>query len=313
MEELGGYFPLELRKGEHYHREALALNSARNCLKYIVKAQRPSKIYLPAYCCDSLLEPLEYEEVEYDFYHINAQLELIKFPNLKSGERLLYINYFGIKFDYVKYLHRHYGSALIVDNTQAFFEKPIYGVDTFYSPRKFFGVTDGGYLYTSVYLDEVLEQDQSRDRFAHLLGRHENNANIFYPEYQKNEGFLVNQPIKIMSELTQRILASLCYEQIALTRQRNFWMLHAALVHSNEFKEFPIGEFVPMVYPYCNNDSNLRRRLLENKIYVAKYWSDAAGRANPHESYMIDKAIYLPIDQRVDIIELNKIVGVVYG
>lgn len=313
MTELGGYFSLELREGEHYHREALALNSARNCLKYIIKAQMPSKIYLPAYCCDSLIEPLEDEKVEYEFYHIDSRLELIKLPTLKSGERIVYVNYFAIKFDYVKILYNHYGTALIVDNTQAFFEKPIYGVDTFYSPRKFFGVSDGGYLYTSVHLEEVLEQDLSRERFAHLLGRHEDNANVFYSEYQRNECSLANQSIKRMSRLTQRILASLCYEKIALTRQRNFWMLHAALINSNKFKEFPICDFVPMVYPYSNNDTSLRERLIDNKIYVAKYWNDAVGRANQYESHMIENVIYLPIDQRVDIMELNKIVGVVHG
>lgn len=34
MKELGGNFELELNQGEHYHKDALALNSARNYFKY---------------------------------------------------------------------------------------------------------------------------------------------------------------------------------------------------------------------------------------------------------------------------------------
>jgi len=96
MKELGGYFELELNQGVHFHSEALALNSSRNCLKYILQAQKPSKVYLPAYCCDSLVEPLISEGVEYSFYHIDESFELIELPNLKFNERLLYINYFAL-------------------------------------------------------------------------------------------------------------------------------------------------------------------------------------------------------------------------
>lgn len=34
---IGGYFELELRKGEHYHKDALRLNTARNCFEYVEK------------------------------------------------------------------------------------------------------------------------------------------------------------------------------------------------------------------------------------------------------------------------------------
>ncbi len=35
MDAIGGYFELELRKGEHYHKDALKLNTARNCFEYV--------------------------------------------------------------------------------------------------------------------------------------------------------------------------------------------------------------------------------------------------------------------------------------
>jgi hypothetical protein len=311
MKELGGYFELELNKGEHYHRYALALNSARNCFKYILQAQKPSRVYLPAYCCDSLIEPLISENVEYAFYHIDEVFELTQMPSLKPSQRLLYINYFALKSDYITTLHQKYSTQLIIDNTQAFFERPIEGVDTFYSPRKFFGVADGGYLYTQHFLDQKLEQDQSAERFTQLLGRYEQSASAFYADYQSAESSLINQPIKWMSKLTQGILKSIDYEKIALKRQRNFWVLQALLGEENKFKGISLTDFVPMVYPHLTDDLKLRNRLIENKIFIAKYWLDAIERVNEQEKHMIENVVYLPIDQRVKFNGLNKIKKVV--
>lgn len=313
MKELGGYFELELNQGEHYHREALALNSARNCFKYLLKAKKPSKVYLPAYCCDSLIEPLIAEKINYVFYHINEQFELVELPELNPNEKLLYINYFALKSEYSKNLYAQYGNALIIDNTQAFFEMPIKSVDTFYSPRKFFGVADGGYLYTDTLMQDDLEQDHSANRFTQLLGRYENTASHFYNDFQAAEKSLINQPIRKMSKLTQGILMSLDYEKIALKRQRNFWALHSQLTNNNLYNDIDLTNFVPMVYPYKTTSTALRSKLIAAKIYVAKYWADASERVLPQENELIEKVLFLPVDQRVEIEELSKLIGGVHA
>lgn len=315
MKELGGFFQLELHPIRKFHAGALALNSARNCFKYILQAKNPTKLYLPAYCCDSLIDVLISENIDFEFYHIDNSFEITELPDLKRNERILYINYFGFKSSYIKFLHNQYSEYLIIDNTQSFFEKPIQGVDTIYSPRKFFGVSDGGYLYTNnQMLDVNLESDHSLYSFQHLLGRYEISASEFYDEYQKSEKRLIDQPIKLMSKLTQDILSSLDYEKIALKRQRNFWILHSLL---NEFEQMDFLKkikvdhaVVPMGYPYYSSKSQLRLKLIKNKIYVAKYWPDALKRINKTEHEMIEQLFLLPIDQRVDIDDINRIAEV---
>ena len=271
MKEIGGFFELELREGMGYHPNAVALNSARNCLKYILQAQKPAKVYVPAYSCDSLIEPLQTENIDYELYHIDDDFELIERPSLEENEKIIYINYFALKSKYCEKLANDYGNKLICDNTQAFFQKPLEGIDTFYSPRKFFGVTDGGYLYTTKYLDSEFEQDESSVRMEHMLGRFERTASEFYVEYQKSEKGLINQPIKVMSKLTEGILKSIDYNSVALIRKRNFWMLHSRLKGQNILKNFNVGNFVPMVYPFKVKSNRLRDALLQRKIYVAKY------------------------------------------
>ena len=55
MESIGGYFSLELPKYEEYHKDAIRLNTGRNCLEYILRARRYSKVYIPYYTCEVIL------------------------------------------------------------------------------------------------------------------------------------------------------------------------------------------------------------------------------------------------------------------
>jgi hypothetical protein len=66
MRAIGGYFGLELRGGEHYHKNALRLNTARNCFEYILRAKHYKKVYIPYYTCEVMLEPLKKCNVEYE-------------------------------------------------------------------------------------------------------------------------------------------------------------------------------------------------------------------------------------------------------
>ncbi len=304
--EIGGYFELELNSGQDYHDQAIKLNSARNCLKYILAAQKPKHIYIPSYCCDSLIEPIISEKINYSFYHINADLELINPPKLSKDEKIIYVNYFSLKNEYVTKIASLYREKLIIDNTQAFFEKPIHGIDTIYSPRKFFGVSDGGYLYTNIFLNENLEQDYSQQRFLHLTGRIEQSASNYYNFYKKSDESLTNQPIKRMSTITQRILKSINYNQISLIRQRNFWFLHSLMKEKNLFN-IKNNDFIPMNYPFLSTESTLRNRLIDNKIYTAQYWKCALPRASPIEKDIIENITFLPIDQRYGLDEMKNI------
>ena len=135
---IGGYFGLELRHGEHYHKDAIRLNTARNCFEYVLRSRQYTKVYIPYYTCEVMLEPLNKLGVQYEFYSINEKLEPALLPNLKENEAFLYTNYYDLKQDCVLKLANCFGNRLIIDNAQAFFAKPIQGIDTFYSARKFF-------------------------------------------------------------------------------------------------------------------------------------------------------------------------------
>lgn len=274
IDAIGGYPELELRKGEHYHKNALRLNTARNCFEYILRARGYTKVYIPYYTCEVMLEPLMKCSVEYEFYHINEQLEPVETIRLKPSEAFLYTNYYGLKQQCVAQLAQTYGKQLIVDNAQAFFASPIEGIDSFYSARKFFGVADGAYLYTDKLLDIELEQDQSYERMSHLLIRADIGAEAGYADFRKNDDSLCGEPIKKMSRLTEKILCSIDYESIKVERRKIYEQLYKQLNPTNLLNIILDDMCVPMVYPYLTKDSTLRQKLITERIYIPMYWSN---------------------------------------
>jgi len=306
---IGGYFELELRQGEHYHKNALKLNTARNCLEYILKTKSYQKIYIPYYTCEVILEPIKKCGIAYEFYHININLEPEYEFTLQSKEVFLYINYFGLKQSAVERLAKHFENQLIVDNSQAFYAEPLKGIDTFYSARKFFGVSDGAYLYTDKYLKENIEQDISYERMAHLLKRIDLDAENAYNDFQQNDKSLENQPIKRMSKLTDKILKSVDYNNVRQQRINNYKLLDKYLQNNNQIKLSLDECSVPMVYPYFSDDKNLRNKLIQNKIFVATYWNNALEWTNQGsvEYELTEKLLPLPIDQRYNATDMKYI------
>ncbi len=310
MDAIGGYFGLELRQGEYYHKEALCFNSARNCLEYILRARNYTKIYIPYYTCEVILEPITKLHIEFEFYSINQVLEPIKDYNLNSNEAFLYTNYFGLKQDCVKRLAKLYKNQLIVDNAQAFYAEPLEGIDTFYSPRKFFGVADGGYLYIDKKLDIELKQDYSYERMSHLLKRIDVSAEFGYNDFKRNDDSLINQPIKLMSNLTNKILSSIDYNSVKSKRIENYLYLDSKLKDKNLI-QLPLKNIdIPMVYPYLTNDKELKTKLITNKIFVATYWPNVMDwtKEKDLEYKLTNNLLPLPIDQRYDSLQFYKLI-----
>ncbi len=299
MKAIGGYFELELQGGEHYHKNAFRLNTARNCLEYILKVRKYKKIYIPYYTCEVILQPIKKCNIDYEFYSINENLEPEKNILLSADEAFLYTNYYGLKQTIVKKLFEVYGNQLIVDNSQAFFAPRIEDVDTFYSPRKFFGISDGAYLYIDKELEENIEQDISYGRMSHLLKRADISPEFGYDDFQKNDSSLDNQPIKMMSNLTEKILCSIDYEQVEKTRKNLYKRIDDRLREQNLLKIELADEDVPMVYPFLiENGEQLRESLIEQRIFIPTYWNNVLEWTNnEREIFLVRNLLALPICQ----------------
>lgn len=309
-EAIGGYFELELHRGSEFHADAIALNSARNCLEYILLARKYKKVYIPGFTCEVVLEPFHKHNVDYEFYSINELLEPACYPKLSTNEAFLYTNYFGLKQKTVEKIASLYGEQTIIDNAQAFYAPPLPGIDTFYSPRKFFGVPDGGYLYTNAEPILNLPQDSSWMRMQHLLRRIDEGAEAGYADFRTNSKTLVNAPMKRMSKLTHAILCSIDYETAKQRRLENYRTLAERLSDRNALHLCASDENVPLVFPYLTPDISLRTRFISLRIFVATYWPNviAWNEQNSLENKFVEQLLPLPVDQRYDKTDMLSIV-----
>lgn len=313
---IGGYFELELNSfGNPYHNKAIPLNSGRNALEYILTAYNYSKIYLPYYTCEVVLQPIQKLKIMYELYHIKDDFS----PNIEAIESdaaLIYVNYFGIMHNQIQLLSSKFKN-LIIDNSQAFFEYPLNNMPTFYSPRKFFGLPDGGYAYIFKNNHEALELeiDISEDRIAHLIKRSEGSTEEGYKLFKQNDAKLDNLPIREMSLFTRKLLSSINYEHIKAKRIYNFNTLHKNLHKRNELTSIIENASInsPMVYPYKTRYKELRKYLIDRKIYVATYWPNVFKWTNEEdlEYNFAQNIIPIPIDQRYGKDQMNIIINLI--
>lgn len=318
MRAIGGYFELaDYEEGCGFPlQNGILLNTGRNALEYILRNIGEVKgIYLPYYTCEVVLEPLKKLHIPWTFYHINAMFEMVEYIQPKEREYVIVNNYFGIKDAYIQMLADKYGDRLIVDCAQALFTKPIPGIKMFYSTRKFVGVADGGVAYGvdgkySLFLDE----DDSTLHDSHLYIRKEQGAEAGFHDYQQNETKLDNQPIRLMSRNTRDALCHIDYDKVVTKRRKNFTYLHSALKDQNFLQLPDLSSFAcPMVYPFVTSDNrSLRKDLIDNKVFVAKYWPNVHQLGNNVAEYELsNRLMALPCDQRYDIEEMNRIIEII--
>lgn len=318
VKAIGGYFELADNDCESgcLSVDGIALNTCRNALEYIILQLLDAKrIFVPYYTCGAVIEPLKRLPVEYEFYHINEQLEIAEKIVLQEGDYLIANNYFGVKDAYIAELAEKYGDRLIVDNAQALFAPALPGIKAAYSTRKFVGVSDGG-LAVGVSPKQALdyELDNSSEHDSHLLIRKEKGAEAGFKDYQANECKLDNQPIRKMSPKTQAILSHIDYDTIINKRRRNYQYLNNALRNKNILKLPSMDSFVcPMTYPFMTDNESLRTLLINNKVFVARYWPNVLEwcKKGDLEYKFTSLIIPLPIDQRYTVVEMKKIIDII--
>lgn len=308
MKEIGGYIEMEHYTNSEYYSSLLRLNSARNSLRYLIKVRKITKIYLPLLLCESIYEACKKEKIEVCFYHIDNNLHPV-LENIDSNSFIYIINYYGqLSKKYIKKFYSSYRN-IIIDNVQAFFTKPIKNIDTIYSCRKYFGVTDGSYLHTNCQESLDIDFDYSSNRCAYLLKRYETNASDNYYLFSKNENEIDDLEIKKMSKITLNILKSINYKEVIKARNENFKYLQDNLGKLNKLKV--CNNCGPYMYPLLiNNGEIVRKKLQENKIYISKLWPEFEKNENVFDKFeknLANNILPIPCDQRYNVNDMKLI------
>lgn len=299
--EIGGYFELENFTGEDYYSDLYHLNLGRTALLALMEMLNCRKIILPLFLCDSVISACEKAGYDIRFYHVKEDFSPAEDVSPEADEYLYIVNYYGQLTDdnIIKYKEK-YGN-IIIDNTHAYFQRPVKDIPTIYSCRKFFGLPDGALLSCSGEMTE-LEKDVSAGRLKHILGRYEGTASEHYSEMLETAESYHNAKIMEMSDLTKNLLRGIDYKKTKEKRNENFLVLKNAL-NMYEKKQFSTPDG-PFCFPfYSENAAQIRKQLAEKKIYVPTYWSNVIN-SMPENSVEFDLAsniLALPCDQRYDV------------
>ena len=306
--EIGGFFEFESFGADFMPEGGIYLNSARNALRYVIKAYGIKKMYVPAYTCPTVWHAIKAENCEMCLYEIDAHFRPIQ--EFEKDAFILYNNYFGVCGQNVQEMIQKY-SNIIIDNAQSLYS-PVLGLASFYSPRKFFGLPDGGILYCNKKIHERFEQDTSFERCTHLLKRVDLGAQEAYADFRKNDDALDNQPIRLMSKLTRKMMGNFNPEKAKEQRLKNFSLLHSVLKEKNKLNFEISSTDVPMAYPFLTEQKGLREKLIENRIFIARYWGGLEEEAQSfdYSLYLADNLLPLPLDQRYDETDMQRILEV---
>ncbi len=298
---IGGYNQLSLISLDtQLGAEAYQFQSARAALYAYLNAAKIKTLYVPNYICDSIFPALKSLTVEVKFYSVNEQLLPVSCPELanKSDSRILLVNYFGLLNEQIKTLTAVEPELFIVDNSQALFCEHIERTTSIYSPRKFLGIPDGGFLRTAEKINMPETLYDASGNVGHLLLRAAGNVQAGYARFLAAEQALECFIPKKISVISAHLIKCVDINGIKEKRRRNYKILYNKFKSLNQL-QLPINDHVPLCYPLKLgvNVTSICRVLINSAIYLPRYWnSDYSGDVG---TSMFENTLFLPIDERL--------------
>lgn len=317
--EYGGCLSLELEnRGELFERylngKIARFNCGRNAIAAVVLSLKPKKIWLPYYNCAVVRETLTKYKIPVSFYYLDENMEPM-LENIGAEEWILYVNYFGIASCQKLEKIATKFARVIFDNTQALFAEPVFLEQCFnvYSPRKFVGVADGSYVVwdNKHEINQEYPVDVSWNRANFLFKSMELGINAAYEESQ-NSKCVFDDGIKQMSLLTRKMLSSIDYDRIRDIRTRNYNILYDRLREINQICP-PENVSGPFVYPLYVEKLNLRKQLVNNKIYVSQWWLYLLNEVSKEsiERKYTQYLLPIPLDQRCSENDIENLASII--
>ena len=303
---IGGYFELELELNKEYYSNYYRFNLARNAIAFFFISKKIASVYIPTYICDSVINSLIKNNIEIKYYNIKNILKP-RFPEINDNEGLLIVNHFDLHENFsLKKINNK--ENVLIDNSQAFFNDR--SINSVFSPRKYFGITDGSYLKTSQILKEYeqLPFFSALPYIEPLIKRIDSGAEEGFESYKSLHLLYSSVPVMKMSHFSKRVLESIDYDKIKKKRQENFSYLHNKLSFKNEIHL--VDKISLFCYPFLSREGGLiRDKLISKKIFTPQYWSSVLTNeyADKYDIDLVKNIVHLPIDHRYGIEEMKTI------
>lgn len=291
-------------------------------LKELREREKVNHVHLPAFLCESLIEPVKALGLTYSFYSV--EIDLTCFPEPPERSAVILIHYFGSLNSATRNMRKLAEEKkvfLIEDASHALltdFEevdgKPQYLV---LNPRKFAPTLLGAWC--NIVINAQKSSNEVDDILFRLLS-----ARLLRGVYLANDLDEINQEIEEMylsnfnciedflnarplcSEiplLSQKIIAGFDWDEVGRKRKENWQELNSLLsprvlrlVPVLQKSDVPLGLIIKV-----KNRDDLRKMMASKRIFCPVHWPlprEIDRRKYPGAAELADVCLTLPIDQR---------------
>jgi hypothetical protein len=303
----------------------LRVVNARSAFFLLGQTFLPHKVWLPSYLCEAVVQGFQAAKVAMEFFPVNDCLRCENsrwLERVQPGDLVLRINYFGFQnTDPVFWEAISRGAWIVDDAAQALLTEGIGDAAHFvvYSPRKFIGVPDGGFLVSMIpapgewpalqpvppgWWLETFFASQLRRDFELGSGRRD-----WFPRFQAAEQNAPKGPFA-MSEFSGHLLDhAFNYSAITQNRRANYLQLLKHLHEFALFQELPAG-IVPLGFPVrLHSRDAVLRGLMREQVFPPIHWAlnGLVPDAFVASHNLARETMTLPCDQRYDGDDMRRI------
>lgn len=329
MREIGSEFWLENEPSALSHdRDGCYVLSGRTAIDMIVqdifKVRPVHNVYMPAWGCDSMVEPFLRQGIQVELYDISFNGELHYFVDTKKKADIFYVsNYFGYENTIdAEIIHefKQNGSIIIYDQTHSFLmeEDALCADYSFASIRKWMGVVagavvngvEGRNLNPYTHLD--CKERAMRMKKAFIEGDETVDKQSFLNLYSEFGHHLVeNYQNYEMDDLSYALYKSADVGAMRRKRRENAKYLyeHLNLKTLAPLTDKVVPLFVPVFFENNEQRNAVRRKLIDSQIYCPIHWPKNQLIAPKMQvNRIFDTELSLICDQRYDISDMQRII-----
>lgn len=301
----------------------------------ILKEKQPETIYMPSYCCHTMIEPFLRYGIEVEFYDVVVTDEGIKCDLRENCCDIVFlIDYFGFIDSGIREFaktEKAKGKAIIYDMTHAMFcENQDYSLFdyVFGSFCKWTGINAGfaakkGEWGKKPTLKHNYEYEKLRNDSFDLKAEFIRNPEsvekgLFLSSFQKAEEMLETDYLHYGPDNRSNILLdTMDVDNIRRVRRRNAEMLMKGFVDCNQvtlpYKSITKDEcplFVPVMIK--NGRDAIRKYLIDQSIYMPVHWPvSTMHKLNEKTNMIYEEELSSVCDQRYDEHDMERIVEVI--
>lgn len=313
----------------------------REALLVIVQKYRESskRVLLPAYTCQTVIDPFLQEGWEIEYYNINCQLridadDLISKFNSFNPAICVAHPYYGADLNVEELdslsIIKSKNCVLVEDLTQCVFSEQRSQIFDYYtgSYRKWFAIPDGSFLIGNITIDNELEENvqfvQPMSDAMYLRGVFLHTGDVNIKEVSRRIGNIAIRQISgeivphRISDFSISLLSNIDIEETKKKRYENYQYLYKSLEGNGGCRPVERGleevTCAPLFFPvYVNDRASFQKKLAQQEVFAPVLWPVHTDSVliNDQIKKIYDNILMLPIDQRYGEEDMQRMIDVI--